>query len=353
MRESIDQDRWRQALLAELAQEAKLTRGRTVVSVFFGGGTPSLMAPQTVGALIDAVAKHWGVASNLEITLEANPSSVEAARFREFNKAGVNRVSLGVQALEEAALQFLGRRHTLHEALAALDIARTTFERATFDLIYARPGQSLMQWESELARALNFGLDHLSLYQLTIEPQTRFAELYRRGDLVLPDEDLAADLYAATQEQMAAAGLPAYEVSNHARPGCESRHNLVYWTYGDYIGIGPGAHGRRNSQATVRYRKPEAWLDAVETSGSSLETADTLTSQDKAKEALLMGLRLTQGIEASWFQKRTGLALSDLVDPKGVVELVELGLIEASAQQIAATPAGFQVLNSVIERLVR
>ncbi len=353
VRESVDQVRWRTALLADLAHEAMLTPARTVTSIFFGGGTPSLMPPETVAAIIEGVARHWRLAPDAEITLEANPSSVEAARFRAFAGAGVNRVSLGVQALDDASLVQLGRRHDAAEALAALELACGTFDRVSFDLIYARPGQTLAGWRSELARALGFGTGHLSLYQLTIEPQTRFAELYRRGDLVLPDEDLAADLYALTQEMTAAAGLPAYEISNHARPGAESRHNLAYWTYGDYVGIGPGAHGRRGRQATVRLKKPEAWCESVEAHGHGLESETPLDPEACADEALLMGLRLAAGIDKARFRRRTGRALETVVDPAAVRDFTDLGLLIDDPDTLRATPAGLAVLNSLLARLAR
>lgn len=353
VRESVDHARWRAALLRELANEASLTPGRPVVSLFFGGGTPSLMEPATVAAIIDAVARHWPVADDVEITLEANPGSVEAARFKGFAQAGVNRVSLGVQALDDAALRLLGRRHSLAEALAALELATGTFGRVSFDLIYARPGHTVDSWRAELARALAFGTDHLSLYQLTIEPQTRFAELYRRGDLVLPDEDTQADLYQLTQEMTAQAGLPLYEISNHARPGSESHHNLVYWRYGDYVGVGPGAHGRRNAVATQRRRKPEAWLESVETLGHGLEEETPLSPGMRADEALVMGLRLAEGIDRARFLARTGVALEDAIDMDAAARMAALGLVELTPAVLRATPQGLMVLNSLLAELAR
>lgn len=353
VRESVDHDRWRQALLKELAYEAVLTPGREVVSIFFGGGTPSLMEPATVAAIIDEVARLWPMTRDVEITLEANPGSVEAAKFKGFAQAGVNRVSLGVQALNDEALKLLGRRHDLSEALAALDIATNTFARVSFDLIYARPGHTVESWGAELQRALQFGTDHLSLYQLTIEPQTRFAELYRRGDLVLPDEDTQADLYQLTQDMTASAGLPLYEISNHARVGSESRHNLVYWRYGDYVGIGPGAHGRRNATATQRRRKPEAWLEAVEATSHGMEDESPLAPEMRADEALMMGLRLAEGINRAYFKARTGVALEDAIDREAAGRMAELGLIELTPERLRATPAGLMVLNSLLGELAR
>lgn len=351
VRERIDEAGWRDALLADLAHEAALTAGATVTSIFFGGGTPSLMDPATTAAVIDAVARHWRTLPGMEITLEANPTSVEAARFAGFAAAGVNRVSLGLQALDDASLKLLGRPHDLAQGLAALDVAQRNFARVSFDLIYTRPGQTLAAWEAELARALAFGTEHLSLYQLTIEPRTRFAALHARGALQLPDEDAAADLYELTQAMTEAAGLPAYEVSNHARPGAESRHNLSYWTYGDYVGVGPGAHGRRCRTATVRLAKPEAWLNAVGTQGHGIESATALGPGTRAEEALLMGLRVTDGIDAAAFRARTGVALQAAIDPRAVEELTRLGLIEFSPERLRLTRAGRPLLNAVLGRL--
>ncbi len=263
VRATVDEAAWQAALLADLAHEAERTPGRRLTSIFFGGGTPSLMPPATVAALIGAAARHWRIDPAIEITLEANPSSVEAARFADLAAAGVNRVSLGLQSLDDDALRFLGRAHGVAEGLAALDVAQAVFRRVSFDLIYALPGQSEATWRGELTRALGFGTGHLSLYQLTIEPGTRFATLAAQGSLKPLDPDAAADLFDLTRAETAAAGIPAYEISNHARPGEQSRHNLTYWRYGDYLGIGPGAHGRRGGAATLRHRKPENWLAVV------------------------------------------------------------------------------------------
>ena len=297
VRAGVDQAAWRDALLTDMAHEAALLPGRRLGSIFFGGGTPSLMPPETVAALLDAAQGHWGFEQGIEITLEANPSSVEAARFGDLARAGVNRVSLGLQALDDDVLSFLGRAHDVAEGLAALDTAQAAFERVSFDLIYARPGQSLAAWEAELGRALKFGTEHLSLYQLVIEPGTRFATLFAKGELTLPEGDEAADLFDATRAMTAAAGLPAYEISNHARAGAESRHNLTYWRYGDYAGIGPGAHGRRLRTATLRHKKPENWMSAVARNGNGLKSEETLAADTRAVEAILMGLRLDEGID--------------------------------------------------------
>ena len=352
VRAAIDEAAWRDALLAELAFEAARTPGRTVCSIFFGGGTPSLMAPSTVAAVIDAVSGHWRLTDECEITLEANPSSVEAARFAGFAAAGVNRVSLGLQALDDAALRALGRPHDLAEGLAALDIAQANFPRVSFDLIYDRPGQSLAAWSAELTRALTFGTDHLSLYGLTIEPGTRFATLHARGDLVMSGEDLSADLFALTASLTAAAGIPAYEVSNHARAGAASRHNLAYWTYADYIGVGPGAHGRRAGEATVRHRKPENWIAAVAAHGHGLVSTAALDPATRGREALMMGLRLTIGIDAATFAERTGQALTDAVNPVHLARLVDLGFVMHDDADLRLTARGRPVLNAVLAELV-
>jgi oxygen-independent coproporphyrinogen-3 oxidase len=353
VRPSVDHTRWRAALLAELRAEAALVADHQPVSLFFGGGTPSLMEPDTVAAIIAEVRALWPDAPALEITLEANPSSVEAGRFRAFANAGVNRVSLGVQALDDATLRFLGRLHGRAEALAALEIAQDTFERVSFDLITARPEQTLAQWRGELAEALAFGTDHLSLYQLTIEPNTGFAGQYARGAFTLPDEELGAALFEQTLEQTAAAGLPAYEVSNHSRPGSEARHNLVYWRSQPYLGIGPGAHGRRAGAGTTRLKRPEAWLKAVETTATGLEAETPIPPRTRAEEALVMGLRLAEGIDSAAFQARTGVALTAILDPRGLITAVEEGLVTWDGQSLAATSTrGWPVLDSLLGLLV-
>ena len=353
VREQVDQDAWAAALLADLAFEAARLPGRRLASIFFGGGTPSLMPPATVAAIIEAACQHWRPEPDLEITLEANPSSVEAGRFAGFAAAGVNRLSLGVQALDDAALKLLGRPHDLAAALTALDVAQATFGRVSFDLIYDRPGMTRESWLAELSRALGFGTTHLSLYQLTIEPGTRFAALHARGQLIMPDEDTSADLFAMTQSITAAAGVPAYEISNHAAPGMESRHNLTYWRYGDYAGIGPGAHGRRNGVATLRRKKPEAWLAGVTSAGHGMESETPLTVAERTTEALVMGLRLAEGLDAARFGARSGTALADAVQPDAVARLVQQGLLAASPAGIRLTPAGWPLANAVLAQIAR
>jgi len=352
VRASIDSDAWRAALLSDLAHEAALNGGRRLSSIFFGGGTPSLMPPDIVGALIDAATRHWRPTGDIEITLEANPSSVEAARFADLAAAGVNRVSLGLQSLENEALHFLGRAHDVREGLAALEVAQSTFGRVNFDLIYARPGQSLADWESELARGLSFGTDHLSLYQLTIEPGTRFATLVAQGKLNPTDPDHAADLYEQTQAMTAAAGIPAYEISNHARPGQESRHNLTYWRYGDYVGVGPGAHGRRDGLATLRHRKPENWMTAVTRNGHGLQGEEPLDGRDRAREALLMGLRLAEGVDLDRIARLSGLPVDMLVDRDAVARIAGHGMIRQDGQRLRVDPAGMLLLDAILPEIV-
>ncbi len=321
VRERIDQRRFAAALRTELAWEAARLGPRPLGSIFFGGGTPSLMAPETVADIIDAARRLFVATDDIEITLEANPTSVEAGRLAAFAAAGVNRASLGVQSLREESLRLLGRQHDAAQAVAALGLARKTFPRVSFDLIYARPGQTLADWRAELHEALALAADHLSLYQLTIEPGTAFEGLHRRGGIVLPDDDDAAALYDATAEAAARFGLLAYEVSNYARPGAESRHNLAYWRYGDYAGIGPGAHGRLmlggTLLATRRHRAPEVWAERVERQGHATTHEEVLSPRERAREMLLMGLRLTEGIERTRFAARTGLPLGDAIELRG------------------------------------
>jgi oxygen-independent coproporphyrinogen-3 oxidase len=350
VRASIDEQAFADALLADLAYEAALTAGRPLASIFFGGGTPSLMAPETVARIIAAAQEHWRFTDDIEITLEANPSSVEAARFAGIAAAGVNRVSLGLQALDDRALAFLGRAHGVAESLAALDMARRHFARTSIDLIYARPDQSGTAWEAELARALAFGTDHLSLYQLTIEPGTRFAALVAKGELPTLDPDEAATLFEATRAQTAAAGRPAYEVSNHARPGSESRHNLAYWRYADYLGVGPGAHGRRLEAATVRRKKPENWLAAVARNGHGIEREDRLEPATRAAEALLMGLRLEAGIDLARVRAMSGI--DRLVDDAAVTRLASHGLIVRDGDHLRVTEAGMLLLDGILAEIV-
>ncbi|WP_199554985.1 radical SAM family heme chaperone HemW [Sandaracinobacteroides hominis] len=350
VREGVDQAAWREALLADLRHEARLTEGQRLVSIFFGGGTPSLMEPATTAAVIAEAHRLWPHAGEIEITLEANPSSVEAARFADFAAAGVNRVSLGLQALDDAALKLLGRPHDLAQGLAALDVAQANFSRVSFDLIHTRPGQTVAAWEAELARALSFGTTHLSAYQLTIEPGTRFHTLAAKGLLELPHEEDAATMFELTGELCAAAGLPLYEISNHARPGHESRHNLQYWTYGDYAGVGPGAHGRRGGLATTRIRRPESWLEAVRSRGDGIEAEEPIEPADAAEEGLLMGLRLARGIDPDAFAARTGIALDDVASPEARMRLEALGLL-TPGPVLRATDAGRPVTNQLILEL--
>jgi putative oxygen-independent coproporphyrinogen III oxidase len=352
VRESVDQEAWLAALLADMAFEAALTPGRPLSSIFFGGGTPSLMPPATVAALIQSAERHWGFTNDIEITLEANPSSVEAARFTDLAAAGVNRVSLGLQSLDDKALTFLGRAHSVEESLAALSIAQRTFSRVNIDLIYARPDQSEVAWRTELIRALGFGTDHLSLYQLTIEPGTRFETMVRTGVFVPADDDHGGALYTLTQEMTVAAGVPAYEISNHAREGQESRHNLTYWRYHDYIGIGPGAHGRRLNGATQRHKKPENFLTAVERNGHGISTEEALDPASRATEALLMGLRLAQGIDLSDLAQRTGISANALVDLTAVDRIAKLGLISRNKDHITVTPQGMPLLDAILPEIV-
>ena len=352
VRASIDEDAMGAALLADMAHEAKLLPERTLGSIFFGGGTPSLMPPALVAQLIEAATTHWAAADDIEITLEANPSSVEAARFADLAAAGVNRVSLGLQSLDDAALRFLGRAHDVDEGLAALGTAQRHFERVSFDLIYALPGQRLSGWEAELERAIGFGTGHLSLYQLTIEPGTRFASDVRRGDFEPMDDDLAAEFFALTQARIEAAGLPAYETSNHARPGQESRHNLTYWRYGDYVGIGPGAHGRRTALATERHRKPENFLNAVSRNGHGLRAETALSHEERAMEALLMGLRLREGVRLDVMASRFGFAEEALVDFAAVERLAGHGLIVRNGPHLALSQAGRPLLDAILAEIV-
>ena len=352
VRASVDQAAWRAALLTDLAYEASLLPGRKLGSIFFGGGTPSLMPPETVAAIIAAAADAWGFADDIEITLEANPSSVEAARFATLALAGVNRVSLGLQALDDAALKFLGRAHDVREGLAALETAQKAFGRVSFDLIYARPEQSLDAWDAELARAISFGTEHLSLYQLTIEPGTRFATEAAAGRLHIPGEDLGADLFEVTRSMTDAAGLPAYEISNHARPGAESRHNLSYWRYSDYAGIGPGAHGRRGGMATVRHKKPENWLSAIDRNGQGIELTTKLSPGDRLTEAMLMGMRLREGLDLSRHFDTENPGLTQSLNQRALVTLEAQGLIARDGTRLRATDRGLPVLNAILSSLL-
>lgn len=343
---------YRDAITAELSHYASLTNGRMLSSIFFGGGTPSLMSPDTTAHIITTAQRLWGLDSACEITLEANPTSVEAAKFRAFREAGVNRVSIGVQALNDADLQALGREHSHTEAQRAVDIAGAIFDRYTFDLIYARPGQSLLDWEGELTRGLRMAGDHISLYQLTVEPGTDFF----RQRVAEADEDLAADLYQLTQELTQDSGLAAYEISNHARPGSESRHNLTYWTGGDYVGVGPGAHGRITSAkgvaATHQIADPARWLDAVFTQGHGTAKTRLLSATERATERLLAGLRLTNGLDRRQFQADLGFDIRDVLDPIGLDILSEGGLVTLNADTLKVSDAGRLTLNAILERLL-
>lgn len=352
VRESVDDAIWLAALNEDMAYEAGLTAGRTLGSIFFGGGTPSLMPPATVAAIIAAAARHWTFSPDMEITLEANPSSVEASRFADLASAGVSRISLGLQALDDDALKFLGRAHGVSEGLAALDVAQSVFSRVSFDLIYARPGQTVADWDAELSRALSFGTEHLSLYQLTIEPGTRFATLAAQGKLQPVDPDHGADLFELTRSATSAAGLPPYEVSNHARLGAESCHNLTYWRYGDYVGVGPGAHGRRMGTATVRHKKPENFLSGVARNGNGAETEMLLPPEDRAREALLMGLRLSEGIDLHHVSQRCDIAVEELLNARKVEHLMIEGLIKKDANHIQITPKGMPLLDAILAEIV-
>ncbi len=348
----VDEARFVRAIEAEIADTAERVPGRTVSTIFFGGGTPSLMQPSSVQAILDCVGKHWTVARDVEVTLEANPTSVEAARFRGYRTAGVNRVSLGVQALDDTALQELGRLHSAQEALDAVAIARSIFDRYSFDLIYARPRQTLQSWRVELNRAIAEAAEHLSLYQLTIEPGTPFFGLHKAGKLAIPDDDLGRDLYDLTQSICTAAGLPAYEISNHARLGAECRHNLVYWRGHEYAGVGPGAHGRlnigRRRYATETEKRPESWLAQVERRGHGLTVDEKLEPGEVADEFLLMGLRLAEGIEPERFTRIAGRTL----DPKRISFLREDGTVETTDDgRLRVTPSGFPLLDAVVADL--
>jgi putative oxygen-independent coproporphyrinogen III oxidase len=348
----VDEARYVRAFESEIAATAARVPGRTVSTIFFGGGTPSLMNPTSVQAILDAIGKHWTIAGDVEVTLEANPTSVEATRFRGYRLAGVNRVSLGVQALDDTALKELGRLHTAQEALNAVAVARSIFDRYSFDLIYARPRQTLKAWGAELKRAIAEAAEHLSLYQLTIEPDTPFAGLRAAGKLAIPDDDLGRDLYDVTQLICAGEGLPAYEISNHARPGAECRHNLVYWRGHEYAGIGPGAHGRLNIDArryaTETEKRPESWLQRVETQGQGYIVDEKLAPGEVADEFLLMGLRLAEGIDPTRYSALAGRTL----DPVRISFLREGGTVETTANgRLRVTLAGFPLLDAVVADL--
>ena len=348
----IDQSAWLEAYRVEIRRQAAQTRGRILQTVYFGGGTPSLMEQEVVAGLIDCVRENWQTVNDIEITLEANPGSVEATRFEGYRRAGVNRVSLGVQALDDVALQALGRLHSKRQALQALEIAKGTFDRISFDLIYSRQFQSLNEWRAELKQALTLAGDHISLYQLTIEDGTVFAARAARGKLAgLPNEDLSADMYEITQELCNAAGLPAYEVSNHARPGAESRHNLIYWRGGDYIGIGPGAHGRitddQGRYATEAWRDPAAWLSSVTSGKGGERLRDRLSSDEIALEYLLMSLRTNEGLDLDRHAAMAGRAIPE----SRIAPLSDLGLVSCGNGRLKTTPKGRLVLNGILRDL--
>ncbi len=349
VRPSVDQEEWWQSLLADLAHEAALLPARRLTSIFFGGGTPSLMEPSTVEAIIAAAREHWPVTDDLEITLEGNPNSAEAARFADLARAGVNRISLGLQSFDDQSLAFLGRAHSADEGLRALAAAQSAVGRVSFDLIYALPGDTEGGWRATLDRALGLGTEHLSLYQLTIEPGTRFATMVAKHEFEPLDADSSAALFELTQDRTAAAGMPAYEISNHARPGAESRHNLAYWRYQDYAGVGPGAHGRRLGLRTVRHKKPENFLAAVARNGHGLVEEERLTREEAAHEALVMGLRLAEGIEPEALAKRLGV--DRLVYDRAVERLAIHGLLERDEGRLRTTPAGRLLLDSILAEI--
>jgi oxygen-independent coproporphyrinogen-3 oxidase len=348
VRLSVDQDVWRDALLTDLAHEAKRLPGRHLTSIFFGGGTPSLMDPATVAALIAAASAHWPGLDSVEITLEANPNSVEAARFEELAAAGVNRLSLGLQSFDDSALAVLGRAHSATEGLKALDLAQRHFDRVSFDLIYALPGDTERSWSQTLDRALALGTEHLSLYQLTIEPGTRFAALHTAGELDPLDADIAAGLFELTEDHTMKAGIPGYEISNHAKPGQESRHNLTYWRYGDYAGIGPGAHGRRLGRRTQRHRKPENFLSGLARNGHGIVEEAVLSPIESADEAMVMGLRLREGIDVNAIEERFG---APLVEWSAVDRLTASGHLARTGSRIALTSTGRLVLDYILGRI--
>lgn len=356
VREKITHEDWAEAYVREMEYYRDRLGPRQIASVFFGGGTPSLMEPSVTQKVIETIDRLWGLPANTEITLEANPTSVEAGKLKGFKAAGVNRVSLGVQALDEDALKKLGRQHSATDAMAAVELAGSIFDRYTFDLIYARPDQSVSDWEKELAKALSYGTGHMSLYQLTIEPGTQYHTLHARGELKIPGEDVAADMYELTQSIMNDAGMPAYEISNHAKPGQESRHNLIYWRYGDYAGIGPGAHGRITvdgvKNATRAHRAPEIWMDLVRQKNHGIQGEETVDFAERARELVMMGLRLTEGISLAHFEKESGKPFSDFVDRDRLTALEDEGMISVSPQSIAATLKGRQRLNAVLSYLL-
>lgn len=356
VRDRIDETAWTDALLRELDHYRELSGPRTITSVFFGGGTPSLMSAATVEKLLGRIARNWSPAETIEITLEANPTSVEAGKFSDFAAAGINRLSLGIQALNDPDLKALGREHNVKEARGAIDLSQKYFARSSFDLIYARMGQTLADWEQELNAALKMSVGHLSLYQLTIERGTAFYQAHEKGRISLPGEDLSADMYELTQTICDDHGLPAYEISNHAQEGQQSRHNLTYWTYGDYIGIGPGAHGRLTIDgllhALCQDRSPEKWLKNVADKGHATDRTDCLCDQDKAEEMIMMGLRLRRGIDLENFESRIGQKIEKFIDHQYLQHLLELGYMEKDAHHLRATDQGMPLLNGLLSRIL-
>ncbi len=353
----MDESVWIEALLTELAYFADRSDLKTVTSIFFGGGTPSLMSEAAVAQLIEGASKHFTFAPDIEISLEANPTSAEAESFAGYRRAGVNRLSMGIQSLQDRFLKFLGREHSVAEAIDTIELARRSFENISFDLIYALPDQTLLDWEQDLQKALQLAGDHISLYQLTIEPNTGFAGAKRRGEFELPKDELAEDMFDLTQQICRNAGYPAYEISNHARPGYECRHNLTYWRYGSYLGVGPGAHGRLLAKgcriATEQIKKPEAWLTATQTTGHGRQIETLLLDQtEKAEEAMLMGLRLNEGVWFENLRNTTGAAFEDLVDADNLNQLIKAGFVDMDQQKIWATDRGRFVLNSVLAELL-
>lgn len=356
VRQDVDHDAWRSAFQKEIEYYAGLTPGRVVTSIFFGGGTPSLMQPETIRVVTDSIAKHWVLAPEAEITLEANPTSIEADKFTAFRAAGINRVSVGVQSLNDDELRFLGREHSAKEAQQAIEIAAKTFDRYSFDLIYARPNQSITKWRQELETALKMADRHLSLYQLTIEQGTPFYTQHKRGDFAVPDDDAGGALYEVTQEIMEQAGMPAYEISNHAAPGQESAHNMTYWRYDDYVGIGPGAHGRLTlngeKYATRGHRAPEIWMERVQEKSHGAHPFEAIDPRQRFTEALMMGLRLREGVSLPFLVQDTGGTWQDYLDQDKVKTLVTEALLEHSNDNLRATAAGRQRLNGVLGYLL-
>lgn len=356
VRESIEEARWRDAYSRALDYYAALVPDREIVSVFFGGGTPSLMAPDTVAAILDKVRQCWPMREGAEITLEANPTSVEASKFCGFRDAGVNRLSMGVQSFHDSDLQFLGREHSALEAMRAIEIAADVFDRFSFDLIYALPKQNLKSWQEQIQKAQEFSPDHLSVYQLTIEKSTPFYMQHKKGVFEIPDEDLASDFYGLTQDVMEGYGLPAYEVSNHARIGQESQHNLVYWTYGDYIGVGAGAHGRLSvngqKQALRDHAAPDRWLERVEEYGQGLHNPEFLNAEDQFAEGLMMGLRLVRGLDVAYLYDRCGVAFDDVIDVQRFQRLTDEGWIKREGDIVRLEREGMLRLNAIVSYLL-